>query len=150
MRNDIVLMWCGPEGLTKSHFKMSEFESAAGYCMVDSDLLDVLERTRADLCETYGVDVQIVIKSGLRTEADNGRLAEKLGWVDDGGLVARDSRHLPKYGGIAVDIRARYRKADEWVYVPQATLGSACRAHCTFVKDDYPDGHVHADCRKTD
>jgi hypothetical protein len=81
----------------------------------------------------------------VRTEAELAALAARLGWTDEGGSVSRDSMHLTKYGGIAVDLvgvvaSSRHR-------VPQTTLGEVCRRYFDFVKDDYRDGHVHADLR---
>jgi hypothetical protein len=147
MRNDILLTWKYEGAVLDSHFRLCEFEGEDGLVVVDSGLVRSLEHVRRELCAFYRHEVQIVIKSGTRTEAENERLAEKHGWVENGGKVARDSRHLPRYGGIAVDVRAQYRKGGVLVHIEQATLGSACRAHFAFVKDDYPDGHVHADNR---
>ena len=147
MRNDFVLSWHDGGKDHESHFRLCEFESCDGTVVVDTNLVRSLELTRRDLCVFLGTDVQIVIKSGTRTEAENERLAERLGWVENGGAVAHDSRHLPKYGGLAVDCHARYREGASWEVVAQTTLGSACRVHFAFVKDDYPDGHVHADNR---
>jgi hypothetical protein len=150
MRNDVQLTWEYDGATIESHFKLREFESEIGLVVVDSELVRRLELVRRDLCEVYRQDVQIVITSGTRTEAENEKLAKRLGWCEDGGAVARDSRHLPKYGGIAVDGYARLRQGATWQIVPQKTLGSACRVHFAYVKDDYDDGHVHADCRTAD
>jgi hypothetical protein len=147
MRNDIVLCWEYDGSILESHFKLREFESRSGLVVVDSKLVRLLELVRRDLCVIYRQDVQIIITSGTRTEAENEELGERLGWCEDGGSVARDSRHLPKYGGIAVDCYARIRSGVGWEIVPQSTLGSACRVYYAHVKDDYADGHVHADCR---
>jgi hypothetical protein len=92
-----------------------------------------------------GEDVQIVITSGTRSPADNKRLADKLGWVGDGGLVARDSRHLPSHGGIAADLYARYRGVDGWIVLQQEDVAISCRRYFQYVKADYQDGHIHAD-----
>ena len=62
-----------------------------------------------------------------------------------GGAVARHSRHLAQYGGIAVDLVAVVARSRE--RVSQSELGEICRRHFDFVKDDYGDGHVHADNR---
>ena len=148
MRNDIALCWDCDGVSVKSHFRLREFESSNGLVVVDPSKVRSLELTRRDLSVLYHDDVQIVITSGTRTQADNERLAARLGWVEDGGLVARDSRHLPEYGGIAVDCYARYHDGAVFVVVPQKTLGSTCRLHFAYVRDDYADGHVHADNRK--
>jgi len=147
MRNDIVLCYQTEDGLRPSHFRLSEFANSDGMAMVDSSVVQSLEITRISLGKQYGTEVQILISDGFRTVEDNKRLAARLGWVHDGGLVAFDSRHLAKYGGIAVDISARYRDGDEWVAVVQADLAATCRHHFSYVKADYSDGHVHADNR---
>lgn len=59
--------------------------------------------------------------------------------------ASRDSMHLAKYGGIAVDLVAVVASSRH--RVPQSTLGDVCRRYFDFVKDDYRDGHVHADLR---
>jgi hypothetical protein len=147
MRNDVTLMWKDGETWRPSHFRMREFESDAGFVMVDSTALESLELVRRDLCMEFGVDVQLVITSGLRTEEDNARMAERLGWTEDGGLVARDSRHLPKYAGIAVDLYARRLYGNGYKLIPQDVVATACRRHFDYVNDNYSDGHVHADNR---
>jgi len=143
-RNDVRLL-ATVDGEDAAHFRLREFANADGLAMVHPDLLCALERMRRELFAMAGEDVWVIIKDAVRTEADLARLAARLGWVDEGGAVARDSMHLAKYGGIAVDLVAivaasRHR-------VPQATLGEVCRKHFDYVKDDYADGHVHADLR---
>ena len=81
----------------------------------------------------------------MRTRDDLERLAARLGWADEGGAVARQSKHLAKFGGVAVDVVARV--ASTRGLVPQAALGDVCRRYFDWVKDDYADGHVHADNR---
>ena len=147
MRNDFLLNWEYEGVVLESHFRLREFEDEDGLVVIDPGLVQSLELLRRDLSRFYSKDVQIVITSGTRTEADNEKLAERLGWCENGGQVARDSKHLPKYGGIAVDMYARYREGAIWAVVPQTTLGSACLVHFAYVKADYPDGHVHADNR---
>ena len=117
--------------------------------MVDDEVIRSLEGVREELGRKYDVEVEVLITSGTRTVVDNERIAEVLGWTDEGGLVARDSQHLPEYGGVAVDIVARYRAGDKWVRVPQCDVASACRDRFAYVKADYQDGHVHSDNRKT-
>lgn len=143
-RNDVRLMTV-LDGEVVSHFKLREFENGDGLAMVHPSVLESLERVRRDLCAMAGEEVLIMITSAVRTEADLERLAGRHGWVDEGGTVARDSKHLAKYGGIAVDLVARARKGG--ALVAQRTLGSVCRRHFDWVKDDYRDGHVHADNR---
>lgn len=147
MRNDVVLCWLDDGLLRPSHFKLSEFESENGLVVVDPSLVQSLELTRIELERTLDKDIKVDVTSGTRTEEDNKRMAERLGWAENGGLVARNSRHLPKFGGIAADIYARYWHDGAWLAVPQAVLAKACRNHFAYVKADYVDGHVHADNR---
>lgn len=148
MRNDVFLMWQDGAELKPSHFRMREFENDDGLCMVDSSVVASLERVRRELSMLEDCGVQIVITSGIRTEADNERLARSRGWTEEGGAVARDSRHLVKYGGIAVDIYARKRVGGVWVLLDQTDVAKVCKEHFNYVKSSYADGHVHADNRK--
>jgi hypothetical protein len=143
-RNDIRLV-AELDGEPVSHFKLREFENRDGLAMVHASVLDSLERVRRDLCAMAGEDVWVIVTDGVRTQDDLERLAARLGWVDEGGAVSRSSRHLAAFGGIAVDVVARV--ASSRTRVPQATLGKVCRRHFDWVKDDYSDGHVHADNR---
>ncbi len=143
-RNDIRLM-TELDGEPVSHFRLREFENRDGLAMVHGSVLDSLERVRRDLCAMVGEDVWIIVTDGVRTPADLERLAARLGWIDEGGAVSRHSKHLAKFGGIAVDVTARIAATRD--RVPQATLGEVCRRHFDWVKDDYADGHVHADNR---
>lgn len=148
MRNDIVLSWDDGGVVQSGHFKLSEFASKNGLVVVDSGLVVSLELVRRDLCHLFGCDVQIIITSGTRLESENVALAERLGWTDAGGAVARDSRHLPKYGGIAVDLFARRQFGQGYEIVSPDIVAETCRQHFRYVKGDYADGHVHADNRK--
>jgi hypothetical protein len=147
MRNDILLTYENDGVVQKSHFKLREFESDSGLVVIDPGLLRSLELVRRDLGRFYSRTVEIVITSGTRTLEENETLGARLGWTDQGGLVARDSMHLPHHGGIAVDLYARYREGNAWVVVPQAVTAQHCKMHFRFVKADYTDGHVHADNR---
>ena len=141
-------MWRDGDELKESHFRMCEFENRDGFVMVDDSVLRSLELVRRDLGAQYGHAVRIMITSGTRTIADNERLGKVLGWTDAGGAVARNSRHLAKYGGVAVDIVASHMVNFAWVSIPQERLASTCRDHFAYVKADYRDGHVHADNRE--
>lgn len=143
-RNDVRLL-CHLDGEPLSHFRLREFENPEGLAMVHADTLVSLEKTRRDLCALCRAEVWLIVTSAVRTPADQEHLAARLGWANQGGAVARDSRHLARYGGIAVDLIAVL--AGNRRRVPQATLGAICRRHFDFVKDDYRDGHVHADNR---
>jgi len=143
-RNDIQLL-TELDGEPVSHFKLREFENRDGLAMVHGSVLDSLERVRRDLCAMAGETVWVIVTDGVRTQRDLERLAERIGWIDEGGAVSRNSKHLAKFGGIAVDVTARVASTRD--RVPQATLGEICRRHFDWVKDDYGDGHVHADNR---
>jgi hypothetical protein len=127
------------------HFELREFANADGLAMVHATVLESLERVRRDLCAAEGGEVYVIITDAVRTRADLERLARRYGWIDQGGAVARHSRHLADFGGIAVDlkaVRARGRRR-----IPQHVLGAVCRKYFDWVKDDYGDGHIHADNR---
>ena len=143
-RNDIRLL-AEIDGEPVSHFQLREFENAEGLAMVHASALDSLERVRRELCAMQGEEVWLMVTNAVRTRADLERLAARLGWTDEGGLVARQSKHLAEFGGIAVDLIAVVARSRR--RVPQAELGRLCRRHFDWVKDDYRDGHVHADNR---
>lgn len=143
-RNDVRLLTT-LDGREVSNFRLREFENADGLAMVHADTLLSLEKTRADLCAWAGEEVRLIVTDALRTPADLERLAARLGWADEGGAVARRSRHLAEFGGIAVDLRAVVARTRD--RLPQQIVGRVCRRHFDWVKDDYRDGHVHADNR---
>jgi len=138
-------VWLAADQPPGSHFRLREFLSPSGVAVVRSDLLRALEGLRAALWEAAGEEVFIRISSGTRTQADQVRLAQRLGWTDEGGLVSRTSRHLVEYGGIAADIYARTRSGKA---IPQQELAAVCKKFFPFVKADYRDGHVHVDMRE--
>lgn len=142
--NDILLVAsCGGIGVP-SNFKLKEFANAEGIAVVHSSLLTRLQYLRLDLGTRFGEEILIIITSGTRTEADLERLAATLGWIDEGGAVARNSKHLVKWGGIAADIKCV--KAVSKERIPQEVVGEEARKLFPYVKDDYRDGHVHVDC----
>jgi len=143
-RNDVRLAVL-VDGEMLSHFRLSEFENGDGLAMVHRSVLESLERVRRDLCAEYGEEIWIIMTDAVRTQADLERLAARLGWTDEGGAVARQSKHLAEFGGIAVDVVAVIANTRE--RVPQKKFGEACRNYFDYVKDDYGDGHVHADNR---
>ena len=134
------------DGEKVSHFRLREFKNSGGLAMVHSSTLESLERVRGELCAMAEELVWIIVTDAVRTREDLERLAARLGWTDEGGLVSRTSKHLAEYGGIAVDLIAVV--ASRRVRVPQKTLGAVCRKYFDYVKDDYRDGHVHADNRE--
>lgn len=143
-RNDVRLV-VELDGEDVSHFRLREFENGHGLAMVHESVVLALERVRQDLCAEAGETVWVLITDGVRTQADLERLAARLGWTDEGGLVSRRSKHLAAFGGIAVDVVAVVARTK--ARVPQRTLGAVCRRYFDFVKDDYGDGHVHGDMR---
>lgn len=144
-RNDVGLV-ARVDGEPLSHFRLREFENGEGLAMVHASALESLERTRRDLCTAAGEEVWVIVTDAVRTQADLERLAARLGWADDGGAVARRSKHLADFGGIAVDLIAVVARTRQ--RLPQRTVGEACRRNFDWVKDDYADGHVHADNRE--
>lgn len=147
VRNDIVLCVMRSGKPVPSHFRLSEFEDCRGFVMLDGRVVDALERVREDLVRAEEKEVEIVVTDCTRTTEDNERLGARHGWTSEGGRVARDSRHLDKYGGIAVDFVSRYRDGETWVYLSGAVVGAVARRYFSFVKDDYSDPHVHCDMR---
>ena len=143
-RNDIRLL-TELDGEPVSHFRLREFENRDGLAMVHGSVLDSLELVRRDLFAMAGEEVWVIVTDGVRTQQDLEGLAARIGWIDEGGAVSRNSKYLAKFGGIAVDITARIASTRD--RVPQASLGEMCRRHFDWVKDDYADGHVHADNR---
>lgn len=143
-RNDVRLLTMLDDEPV-SHFRLKEFENGDGLAVVHASTLVSLEKVRRDLCAMYREDVWVIVTEGIRTPEDLARLAARLGWTDEGGLVSRRSKHLVEFGGIAVDLLAVVARTRE--RIPQAALGMICRRHFDFVKDDYRDGHVHADNR---
>ena len=140
-----------PDTDIPSHFQLCEFANTEGIAIVHPTLVRSLEGVRGDLCEMEGQEVWLIITSGTRTDADNRRLANRLGWTDEGGLVSRRSKHLVKYGGIAADLKAFHAARGPTGYryrIPQEVVGLVCQSHFDFVKADYRDGHVHADNRE--
>jgi len=143
-RNDLALS-VSIDGQTVSHFRLREFENRDGLAMVHRSVVESLERVRRDLAVLLDAPVWIIITDAVRTPADLERLANRYGWIDEGGTVARHSKHLSQFGGIAVDLIAVVSHTRE--RVPQHVVGDVCRRYFDWVKDDYKDGHVHADNR---
>jgi len=142
--NDI---WLSTDQLptTPSHFRLAEFATLQGLVMLHRSVLVSLERLRLDLAAAINYPVSIIITDAVRTQQYNHSLGARLGWTDQGGKVSRNSMHLAKYGGIAVDIIATLYQSH--TRIPQHQLGRECRRHFYFVQDNYPDGHVHCDNR---
>jgi len=144
-RNKIQLYVDIDGDTVESNFSLCEFENREGLVMLHPAALQALQRLRNHLCEVYSTDVGIYITNGVRTRADNERLGAIYGWTDEGGKVSRNSKHLARFGGIAVDFKAITK--NESKYVSQKELGQYARLFFDWVKDDYGDGHVHGDMR---
>jgi hypothetical protein len=133
-------------GQLVSNFSLNEFESkTTGLVIVHPTLLVSLEQLRAHLNRELGNDVIIKITCGTRLPSENEALAARLGYTDQGGAVSRTSKHLPEYGGIAVDFYAIHRTTGK--IIPSAVLGPIAAKYFDWVKYNYPDDHVHADNR---
>jgi hypothetical protein len=144
-RNDVRLL-VTIDGVQAAHFRLREFENSEGFAMVHGSTLESLERVRRDLCSMAGEEVWVIVTNAVRTQAELERLAARVGWTHEGGAVARRSMHLAEFSGIAADLVAVIARTRE--RVPQTTLGKVCRRYFDWVKDDYADGHVHADNRR--
>jgi hypothetical protein len=143
------------DGEWVSHFSAHEFESGSGALCINFSVVRALEILRRNLSADENEEIQIIVSDGTRTQEDNERLAEKLGWTDDHppGLVSRDTQHLIKNGACAVDFYAqrastRFREySGEKRRLPVQQVAFAAWQAFDFVKQ-YPDGHVHGDQRK--
>lgn len=128
-----------------SHFVLREFENSQGWVMIDARVIRSLEHIRSELTRMLGETVEIIITDSTRTISELNQLAKQLGWSDSGGWVARNSRHLETFGGIAVDFYARIQRTRQ--RVKSDFVATVARKYFPFVKADYPDGHIHADWR---
>jgi len=132
-----------------NHFRLKEFANQQGLVMVHPRLIECLENLRKRLCDLFREEVWVIVTDGIRTYEDLERLAEFYGWIDEGGTVARDSKHLVSYGGIAADIKCFKAKKNAQGFrerIAQAIVGHEAREVFAYVKADYKDGHVHVDC----
>jgi len=141
------------DGEPVSNFSAHEFENRAGIVCVSRPLITGLELTRRDLnlpklgylfAASDEILIHVARYGGVRTDDDNIALADNLGWVDEGGRVSRDSRHLLKYGGVAADVYATHK----WSELPVAhvVLFQIAGRYFDFVK--IYDDHVHVDQRE--
>jgi len=134
------------DGELVSNFNLREFMNPEGWALIHPDAVKALEQTRRYLNTRHPkADIIIRITNTTRTPAQLNALAEKLGWIDEGGLVARNSKHLTHYGGIAVDFKAYSRNRKE--ELPNSEVGPVAQLYFGFVKYDYADNHIHGDTR---
>ncbi len=128
------------------HFSLHEFENERdGLVVLHPLTLESLEACRTDLCKHYGREIAIVVTCGTRTETSNRALAQRYGWTDTGGRVARNSKHLPKHGGIAVDWHATFAGTQRRCSLK--TVAQIAWRHWDVVLDHYP-SHIHTDNRE--
>lgn len=133
---------------TVTHYCLHEFIDKHGWVLLHASVLVALEKTRSDLGKLRGEEITIHIqRPSSRTQAHNEALALQLGWTDEGGKVSRNSRHLEKFGGIAVDFIARLKRTGEPIQA--SIVGMVSRRYFDYVKDNYglDDPHVHGDMR---
>lgn len=128
------------------HFRLYEFEDSAHDKLVvlHAQTVHRLERLRHALSTDLDRDIAIIVTCGTRTPRSNRRLAKLLGWTTSGGLVAPDSKHLPRHGGIAVDLYALDKSTGAIVPMKQVSLQAA--RFFDVVIDHYPT-HIHVDLR---
>ncbi len=129
-----------------TNFNLKEFENEHGWVMIHKSVIVSLTKLRAELEELYGEEVEIIITDSTRTPQELERLGKRLGWIDEGGLVSRNSKHLERFGGIAGDFYVRYKQSKK--RIPSYSIEVICRKYFDYVKADYADGHIHADNRK--
>lgn len=129
-----------------THFNLKEFENDNGWVMIHRSVIVSLTQVRKELTKMFGDEVEIIITDSTRTPQDLEKVGNKLGWVDKGGVVSRNSKHLEKFGGIAVDFYARFKQSKK--RIPSYQIEAVCRKYFDYIKTDYADGHIHADNRK--
>lgn len=129
-----------------SHFNLREFENDNGWVMIHRSVIVSLTQLREELTKMLGEEVEIIITDSTRTPQELENLGKKLGWIDEGGVVARDSKHLEKFGGIAVDFYARFKQSKK--RIPSYQIEGLCQKYFDYVKANYADGHIHVDNRK--
>jgi len=144
-RNDVQLAVKIDGNWVITHFNLKEFESKNGWVMIHKSVIVSLSKLREELAKIFKEEIEIIITDTTRTQEDLNYLAARLGWTDEGGLVSKNSRHLDRYGGIAVDFYARHKQNKE--RIPSSQIEPICRKYFDFVKADYADGHIHADNR---
>ncbi|MGC8737645.1 MAG: hypothetical protein ACP5UA_03240 [Candidatus Hydrogenedens sp.] len=129
-----------------THFNLKEFENKKGWVMIHRSVIISLTKIREELGRYFGEEVEIVITDSTRTPEQLQVLGEKLGWIDEGGVVARNSKHLEEFGGIAVDFYVRFKQSKK--RIDSSTIETICKKYFDYVKSDYADGHIHADNRE--
>ncbi|MHC4622040.1 MAG: hypothetical protein ACYTEQ_30230 [Planctomycetota bacterium] len=160
-RRNAIRIWTYLDGEWVSNFSLYEFESKrTGIVVIHPSVPLSAEFMRRDLSDAYGCEVGIFITSGSRTDEDSRILAEGdpaagipgLGWIDEGGAVSRDSRHLIRNGACAIDFEARLKRhrhsweSDSWSpVIPPEEVALFARQRFDFVKTYAR--HTHVDNR---
>jgi len=117
------------------HFNLREFANRKGEVKLETELVNTLEELRKALQHPM-----IIITSGYRSPADNEELATRLGWIEDGGLVSKDSQHME---GKAADIIA-YNPHTR-TYISPTRVAEVASKLFSFVKAY--EAHTHVDVR---
>jgi len=128
------------------HFRLYEFEDRAfdHVVVLHPLLLERLELLHSALAEKLEHQVAICITRGSVTVRSNNQLGKILGWIGEGGIVSRNSRHLTKFGGIAADLYTIDQETG--LMVPTGTVADEARPLFDVVLDHYPT-HIHVDLR---
>lgn len=127
-----------------SNFKLYEFCNQSDLVKIHPALIVSLQAVRDALNDKHGGRVGLFITCGFRSHVDQKRLAEGqgLGWVENGGKVARDSMHIH---GLAADFHAFNWKLG--ARVDKNEVYRVADVYFDYVKK-YPDtGHIHGDMR---
>ena len=146
MKTNYFKLYTDINGELVSHFNLWEFRNPLGWVIIHPATVKALELTRRDLNRIHAPNqIWIIITNTTRTIEQNEEMGRRLGWTDYGGIVAKQSRHLECYGGIAVDFKAR--NAHTRKELPNSEVGAYARKHFDYVIDNYADNHVHGDMR---
>lgn len=130
------------------HFRLYEFEDRAfdHVVVLHRLLLERLELLHCALAEELGHEVAICITRGSVTVCSNNRLGKILGWIGEGGIVSRNSRHLTKFGGIAADFYTIDQETG--LMVRTGAVAVLARPLFDVVLEHYPT-HIHVDLRES-
>jgi len=145
MSHNEIPLYTEVDGKLVSHFLLSEFANPIGWVILHPKVPWALEMTRAALNARHHPDRIIIrVTDCTRTQNQLERLADKLGWIDEGGKVSRTSYHSDFLGGIAVDFVAY--NTTQRCNVSPVEVARIAALYFDWVKW-YSDGHVHGDFR---
>jgi len=144
--NRVVLATTLPgEQKPRTNFTAYEFRSrSTGLVLIHPLVVMCAELVRRDLNEFIRPGIQVIITHGLRMPADEMRLVERYGWLDEGGRVSRNSRHKPENGACAIDFYAW--DVVECERVLQTYVERIAMDWFDWTKT-YNDGTIHGDLR---